>query len=587
MMVELGERLQAAREEKDLSLEEVAEALRIPVNYLESLEDGAFDVFSSDLHARGFLRNYAAFLDLDPEEILDQYDELRGKPRAKRGQATAPLVGAAASRRSTLGIDALLGLVVIALLALGIYSVYARQNHQEPTPTPGPLPTPTVTPMPQFEGTAYTMDVYLDYAEHRLDVQQRVDYTNATSETLTNLMLNVHPNRSRDTFLLNEIKVDVDGELVKPEVFPLDVTLRVELPRPLNPNEHVALLLDYTLDLPKIAPDAQFVKGSFGYSNRAVSLGNWYPVVAPHRGDKGWNSQTFFEYGDPYTTEIADYTVTITTSEGIVIAGTGQETHTGSQWHYEAEQARSFAFAASDRYDEATAQVGDVTVHSYYFPANQEAGEVALQTAAQALELFTELYGPYPYASYRVVETEFSGGMEFSGLTFLGSMFYDAYDGTTRTPLIPLTAHEASHQWFYGLVGNDQATQPWLDEAFAEYSAFLYYERFLPDDTDWWWLDAVDQWAPAGKIDSLIYEFRDNREYYDAVYRRGALFMRDLRETMGDPAFFEFVQEYQRRYAYQIVSSRDFFNLVQEYTTADLVPLQEEYFRQLIRPVAP
>ncbi len=40
---------------------------------------------------------------------------------------------------------------------------------------------------------------------------------------------------------------------------------------------------------------------------------------------------------------------------------------------------------------------------------------MALQTAAQALELFTELYGPYPYASYRVAETEFSGGMEFSG----------------------------------------------------------------------------------------------------------------------------------------------------------------------------
>jgi transcriptional regulator with XRE-family HTH domain len=586
MMVELGERLRAAREEKELSLEEVAEALRIPLNYLESLEDGAFDVFSSDLHARGFLRNYAALLDLDPEKILDQYDELRGTPRAKGGQTTAPLVGAA-SRRSTLGIDALLGLVVMALLALGVYSVYVRQNHQEPTPTPGPLPTPTVTPMPQFEGTAYTMDVYLDYGEHRLGVQQRIDYANVTSETLTNLMLNVHPNRNRDTFVLNDIKVDVDGELVKPEVFPLDVTLRVELPRPLNPNEQVALFLDYTLDLPKIAPDAQFVKGSFGYSNRAVSLGNWYPVIAPHRGDKGWHSQTFFEYGDPYTTEIADYSVTITTTAGVVIAGTGQETRAGNRWHYEAEQARSFALAASDKYNVATTQVGDVTVHSYYFPVNQEAGEVAMQTAAQALELFTELYGPYPYNSYRVVETEFSGGMEFSGLTFLGAMFYDAYDGTTRTPLIPLTAHEVSHQWFYGMVGNDQATQPWLDEAVAEYSAFLYYERFLPDDTDWWWLDAVDQWAPAGKIDSLIYEFRDNREYFDAVYRRGAMFMRDLRETMGDPAFFEFLLEYQRRYSYQIVSSRDFFNLVQEYTTADLVPLQEEYFRQLIRPVTP
>lgn len=584
-MAELGERLRAAREEKELSLEQVAEAIRIPLNYLQALEDESFDVFTSDVHVRGFLRNYASFLGFDPEEILDSYDQLCGNPRSKKGAATVPLPGTGFTRRSTLGADILLGLVVVALLALGGYSVYVRQNRVEPTPTPGPTPTPTATPMPMYEGTSYTMDVYLDYAGHMLDVQQRVDYTNVTSETLPNLMLNVHPNHWRGTFKLNDIKVDMDtGDLVQPEVFPLDVTLRVELPRPLNPNEHVALLLDYTLDLPKIKLDEEFSGGGFGYSKRAVSLGNWYPVMAPYREEKGWYGLNYFLVGDPYVTEVADYNVTITTTEEIVIAGTGRETHRGNLWHYEAEQARSFAFAASDKYLVSSAPMGDVTVYSYYFPTNEDAGEVALETATQALELFTELYGPYPFSDYRLAETEFAGGMEFAAMTFLGSVFYDEYDGTTRTPLIPLAAHEAAHQWFYGLVGNDQVVQPWLDEALAEYSAFLYYERYLPDDTDWWWFYAVDQWAPTGKIDSLIYEFRDNRGYMDAVYRRGALFMRDLREMMGDPAFFGFLEEYLRRYAYHLAESQDFFALVQEYTTADLVPLQEEYFRQRILP---
>lgn len=483
-----------------------------------------------------------------------------------------------------LGIDFLLGLVVMAVLALGAYSVYVRQNHVEVTPTPGPPPTPTVMPMPAYEGTSYEMDVFLDYAAHTLDVRQRIDYTNVTSETLPDLMLNVHPNHSKNTFELNELKVDLDGELVEPEVFPLDVTMRVQLPRPLEPDEHVAVLLDYALNLPKIQPDEEFSKGGFGYSNRSVSLGSWYPVVAPYREERGWYGLKYFPVGDPYVTEVADYNVTITTTEGIVVAGTGLEARAGRRWHYEAEQARSFAFAASDKYEVSTAQVGDVTVHSYYFPNNAEAGQVALETATQAMELFTELYGPYPFSDYRVAETEFAGGMEFSGLTLLGSTFYDQYDGTTRTPLLPLTAHEVAHQWFYGLVGNDQLTEPWLDEAPAEYSAFLYYERYLPNDTDWWWFYAVDQWAPAGKIDNLIYIFRDNREYFDAVYRRGAQFMRDLREAMGDPAFFAFLEEYQRRYAYQLIASREFFTLVQEFTTADLVPLQEEYFRQRILP---
>ncbi|MEJ2211282.1 MAG: M1 family metallopeptidase [Anaerolineae bacterium] len=377
----------------------------------------------------------------------------------------------------------------------------------------------------------------------------------------------------------------MDGELVAAETSLLAVQLTLELPRPLPPDDHVTFFLDYSLELPRIDPQAEFAKGSFGYSKSSISLGNWYPVMAPYREDKGWYNQAYFEIGDPYVTEVADYSVSITTTQGVIIAGTGQETQDGNRWHLTADNARSFALAASDKYQVATRQVGGTTVYSYFFPADQAAGEAALETAAQALELFSELYGPYPYTDYRVAETEFGGGMEFTGLTFLGSPFYAEYDGTSRTPLIPLTAHEVAHQWFYGLVGNDQVTEPWLDEAPAEYSAFLYYERFLPDDAEWWWFYAVDQWVPTGKVDSHLYLFRnDSRPYYDAVYRRGAQFMRDLRETMGDPAFFGFLAEYQRRYAYRMARSRDFFSLVQEFTTADLEPLQEEYFQQRILP---
>jgi transcriptional regulator with XRE-family HTH domain len=583
-MSELGERLRAAREEKELTLEQVAEETRIPLNYLEALETESLETFTSPVHARGFLRNYADYLGLDLDDILGVYDQRTHAHRSRRDLLPSSQAKTGNSSRMMWGTDALLGLVLVALVALAVFSVRQRQNHAEPTPTPGPTAMPTATALPVYEGTSYDMNVYLNYPDHKLDVQQRIDYTNVTSETLDTVVLNVHPNHNRNTFELNDIKVDMDGERIQPETSILDVRLTVDLPRPLQPNEHVALFLDYTLDLPRISPGEEFSGGGFGYSKQTVSLGNWYPVLAPYRQDGGWYGLKYFPVGDPYVTEVADYNVTITTTQGVVIAGTGAEAHEGNLWNFRAEKARSFAFAASDRYEVASTQVGDVTVHSYFFPANQDAGEVVLETAAQAMELFTELYGPYPYSDYRVAETEFAGGMEFAGVTFLGSVFYDEYDGTTRTPLIPLAAHEVSHQWFYGLVGNDQLTQPWLDESPAEYSAFLYYERYLPEDTDWWWFYAVDQWVPTGKIDSLVYEFRDNREYFDAVYRRGAQFMRDLRATMGDPAFFGFLEEYQRRYIYQLATSRNFFSLVQEYTTADLIPLQEEYFRQRILP---
>ena len=598
-MSELGERLQAAREAKELTIDQVAEESRIQRAYLEALESESFGAFSSELHARGFLRNYAAYLGLEPEEVLALYTKAKSKTRAKKvpfmpapasdkvkPPASAPVAPPAeprSGRPSIIG-DVLLLLIGVAFLSIAVVYLYQRNIVGQIQPTGGPTPVATATPQPTFDGTAYTMDVNLSYAEHRLDVRQQIDYTNVTSTTLSDLMLNVHSNRSKGTFTLNDVKVDVDGEMVQPEIFPLDVTLKVVLPNELPPDEHVTLYLSYTLSLPRIEADAQFSDASFGYSKRAISLGNWYPVMAPYRQDKGWYTLSYFPVGDPYVTDVADYHVAITATQGVIVAGTGAETHTGNRWHYEAQRARSFALAASDAYLIETASVGNQVVRSYYYPGNETAGRAALDTAAKAIELFTELYGSYPYSTFRLCETEFAGGLEFSGLTFLGSTVYDQYDGTGRTGLIPLTAHEVSHQWFYGLVGNDQVGEPWLDEALAEYSSYLYYERYLPGDKEWWWETEIQQYAPAGKIDMLIYQFRNNSDYMNAVYRRGAEFIQDLRETMGDPAFLAFLKEYAQRYAYQLATSRDFFTLIQEFTTADLMPLQEDYFRQRTVP---
>jgi hypothetical protein len=598
-MGELGDWLRAAREGRALSLEQASDKTRVPIHYLQALEEERLEVFTSDLHARGFLRNYAEFLGLDPDKAQELYRQACASLRPRRAVApfqspgssppAPPYPGGKSGRGgtgfSTLLPDAMLAAVVLAIVSLAALAAYQfRFRPRVVEPTAGPLPTPSATPMPAFEGTDYTLGVQLDYTAHKLQVNERIDYTNATSQTLTDLVLNVYPNHVRNAFKLSDLRVDVDGKRVPAELSAVDVRFRVQLPRELAPNDHVSLFLTFALNLPQISPAAEFSDAGFGYSKRSVSLGNWYPVVAPYRKDKGWYGLTYFPVGDPYVTEVADYHVTITATEGVLIAATGQATRSGNVWTYEAARARSFAFAASDRYQESTQQVGSVTVHAYTFPGNEAASEAALQAASQALQLFAELYVPYPYADYRLAETEFAGGMEFTALTLLGSTYFDQFDGTARSGLIPLTVHEVAHQWFYGLVGSDQVTEPWLDEALAEYSGYLYYEQLLPADAEWWWTYAVDQWAPTGKIDYLIYEFRDNRGYMDAVYRRGAQFVRDLRKAMSDPAFFAFLQEYQRRYAYQIASSKDFFSLVRDFTTVDLVPLQEEYFRQRVLP---
>jgi cytoskeletal protein RodZ len=78
-MDEIGHILREARENKGLTLEEVQDRTRINVRYLAALEDGRYDALPTSVHARGFLRNYARFLGLDPQPLLDRYLAVQGR----------------------------------------------------------------------------------------------------------------------------------------------------------------------------------------------------------------------------------------------------------------------------------------------------------------------------------------------------------------------------------------------------------------------------------------------------------------------------------------------------------------------------
>lgn len=74
MMEELGHILREARETKGLTMQEVQAQTRISNRYLEALENGEYDRLPTPVHVRGFLRNYARFLGLDPQPLLDRYE---------------------------------------------------------------------------------------------------------------------------------------------------------------------------------------------------------------------------------------------------------------------------------------------------------------------------------------------------------------------------------------------------------------------------------------------------------------------------------------------------------------------------------
>ena len=438
-----------------------------------------------------------------------------------------------------------------------------------------PTPTKTIN-----QPTQYDLSAELNYYQHSLSVEEQIAYTNNTSEPLPDLMLVIEPARYPNVFILNRIAWG-DGEPI------LDYTretahLRIPLEPALQPNAAVELQLSYELLLPSPSPSYYGRPVPFGYSSRQTNLVDWYPFIPPYVPGQGWWVNEAGYFGEHLVYEIADFNVRIRLSNArsnlVIAAGTPAKIE--SDWHhYQMEAARNFVWSVSDQYVLTSTTVGSVTVLSYYFAANAKAGEAALQATSEALDLFNALFGPYPRQSLSVVEADFLDGMEYDGLFFLSKGFYNLYSGGPADYLTAIAAHETAHQWWYSAVANDQALEPWLDEALSTYSERLYYEKVHPEGLDWWWTYRVHYYQPGGWVDGSIYNPEGFRAYRDAIYLNGALFLEDLRNLVGHDPFFLFLRTYTDKYSHQIVTADEFFDLLDDLTEQDITPLLERYFQ--------
>ena len=201
--------------------------------------------------------------------------------------------------------------------------------------------------------------------------------------------------------------------------------------------------------------------------------------------------------------------------------------------------------------------------------------------AAEALVLYSELFGAYPYDSLTIVEADFFDGLETSGLFFLDQVFFDTYIEYPTGWLTTLIAHETSHQWWHTQVGNDAALEPWLDEALATYSERLFYEHRYPEWVDWWWYRRVNIFSPQGMINGSVHDYEDFRHYVDAVYLRGVTFLEALRMRIGDEAFSAFLSDYARQGAGKVFTADDFFRILGDHSQADITELIANYFEPI------
>jgi hypothetical protein len=479
--------------------------------------------------------------------------------------------------------------------------IHATPQNITPDPTSSQTILATSSPQTTPEGdnsilpevlnptTQYDLDAILDYLQHSLAVTETIKYVNNNPEALDDLILVVEPNRRLEAFSLVSLTWEAGGSI---KDYDLTVDqLHIPLPYPLASGDGVSIVIKYGLKIPEILPPSGTNRPiPYGYTDRQTNIVDWYPYIPPYRSGDGWLVHKNWWFGEHQVFDSADFQVKFRLAEPVqdlVIAASAPSKQDGDTFVYHLDSARTFALSASNEYQVQTTTVGDVTIYSYSFSFDIDAGQEVLQNTADALQLFSQLIMPYPHSSLSVVEADFLDGMEYDGLYFLSHGFYDLYDGTPKGYLTFIAAHETAHQWWYGLVGNDQAMEPWLDEAMCTYMELIFYENIYADYppgsgqslVDWWWYYRVNFYEPDGWVDGSIYDFDQFRPYRDAVYLNGAKFLDDLRNLIGDQAFFSFLRDYAGQNKYQIATATDFFGLLKENTSKNLNGLLRQYFQ--------
>lgn len=419
----------------------------------------------------------------------------------------------------------------------------------------------------------YQIYAQLDYARHLVEVAQTVLVPHPADHPLDELVLIIPPRAWPQVFTLDELvwgdREPVDGYYLQ------GVQLTIPLEEYWVPGEARELRMSYTLNLPVQNAREGYGPSPFGYTQLQTNLVDWYPLVPPYREDSGWIVHEPWIFGEYLVYPAADYEISlqINNSPELIIAASGKELAGTSTSLYRLENARNFVFSISPDYQVLEAETGGTTVLGYVFPSYQDAGKAAFQTTVEALELYREFYGPYHQETLSMVQADFNHGMEYEGLYFQSRGFFDTYNGTEKNFLTIIAAHEAAHQWWYGQVANDQALEPWLDEALCTFSELVYYENYYPEAVEWWWAVRVNYYQPEGVIDRSIYDFTgpgDNYlNYRDATYLQGVRFIVRLRETLGETRFYAFLRDYLAAYSNRVASGEDFFRLLDEYLEED------------------
>ena len=450
--------------------------------------------------------------------------------------------------------------------------------------------------------TEYDLDLTLEN-KTSLYGTENVNYKNTTTNILSEVYFHLYPNSFSDVAInkpvsklyvskaypngysygkieIEDVKANETDCSYNTENTDNDI-LKVVLNENLYPNEFVKIQIKFKVTIPNVIH-------RFGWNENTINLGNFYPIACVF-DENGWDKNPYDSNGDPFYSSLANYSVKLTYPSSLCLANTGIKNN--SQQNAEtttdmmsAQAVRDFAMVLSNKFETKSQQVGNTEIIYYYY--DDENSSQSLETATKALFTFNKLYGEYPYSTLSVVETGFLyGGMEYPNLVMISDAL-DLYDDYTIT-----IVHEIAHQWWYGVVGNNEYTHGWMDESLAEYSVLLFYENNPEYEIkrDVCIKNAISSYTTFvsvyedvfDKVDTSmnrkLCEYATEPEYVYATYVRGMLMFDDIRNIIGDNNFFKCLQNYYKQYSGQNATPDDMIEVFEDTSHKRLKSVFESY----------
>lgn len=492
--------------------------------------------------------------------------------------------------------------------------------------------------------TSYAIEALLSN-DYLVSATQTINYKNSTGATLESICMHLYPRAFREdaTILpytnLNEAscfpngknygditisRVNVDGQSANFEFVGEDKDiLRINLLDKLKAKDILKIEIDFDLTIPNCTH-------RFGYYGSTINLGNWYPVVCAYKNGE-WETSPYYSTGDPFVSECANYEVTISYPQEYLCYATGNETQTTqnkaqssksdtqltqtgntqtqtskgdtqltqtgctqttksdmqltqtgntqtSKSTFLAAAVRDFALVLIKNSQSKTTKTQDTSVTYVGYEGDADI-EQNSQLAALATQYFCKAFGKYPYENLVVIKSAFvQGGMEYPNIVLVSDNITEAKE------FQKVIVHEIAHQWWYGLVGNDQINQAWLDESLAEYSTCLFYE-----DNPEFQISYSDQIKDAtasyliyvdvisslnGKVNTSmnlpVNKYASEYEYTYMIYVKGVIMFDSLREVVGKEKFLAALKKYFKQNCYKIANEEDLIDAFENTCHMDL-----------------